>query len=78
MSPLESALAMKCLAGGETADVRRVSLVQADGAVADQESATRAVAASLGQVTIDIHGSHLPQSSDWDGARNVQLQQVAT
>ena len=60
MSPLESALVMKCLAGDATSDVRRVSLVQANGAVADQESATRAVAASLGPVTIDINGARLP------------------
>jgi cytidine deaminase len=64
MSPLESALVMWNLARprSEPVDpIRRVVLVQADGAPADQRAATEAVVASLersGPVTLGVYGAH--------------------
>ena len=62
MSPLESALTMYSFAQEATDNVNRVVLVQVDGAVADQTSATSAVVESLrrggGSVAFDAHQAH--------------------
>jgi cytidine deaminase len=62
MSPLESALTMWNFAGRDTDLVSRVTLVQINGAVADQTSATAALVDSLarsGQVDFDVYSAHL-------------------
>jgi cytidine deaminase len=61
MSPLESALTMCSLAEEATDSVSRVVLVQVDGAIADQTSATAAVVDSLrrsGPVELEVLGAH--------------------
>lgn len=61
MSPLESALVMWNFATHGTDPVRRVVLVQIDGAVADQTSATAALVESFartGPVVFDVYGAH--------------------
>ncbi len=62
MSPLESALVMWNFATQGADPVRRVVLVQVDGAAADQTSATAALVESLargGPVVFDVYGAHL-------------------
>jgi cytidine deaminase len=62
MSPLESALVMWNFGDRDVDRVGRVALVQINGAVADQTSATAALVASLarsGHVDFGVYGAHL-------------------
>lgn len=62
LSPLEAAIAIFCIGEQNITGARRITLVQVDGAPADQGTATAAVVASLcekGPVESDVHRAHV-------------------